>query len=90
MCAYAKMTSLVYYEKDFSCILRKGLLSCIMKHLFIDYTLTARTLLSLILMFCMRYDCPMTISQYFAFSIYDFLILKIFVIFCNSSIDVYY
>ena len=40
--------------------------------------------------FCIQYHCFTTIFQFFTFSIYDFLILRAFVIFCNSSINVYY
>ena len=40
-------------------------------------------------MFCMQYDCFITVSRYFTSFIYDFLILKIFVIFCNNLINVY-
>ena len=47
MCAGAEMTFLVYYENDFSCVLREWLLSCIIKHSFVDYTLTAKALLKL-------------------------------------------
>ena len=39
--------------------------------------------------FCIQYICSTTIFQYFIFSIYDFLILRNLVIFCNNSINVY-
>ena len=81
MCADARMTLLVYYESDFFRILWS------IRSLIIHWQRKFHW--NLMLAFCIRYVCFITISQYFTFSIYDFLILKIFVIFCSNSINVY-
>ena len=81
VCADAEMTSLVYYKNDSSCILWSIRLLIIRWQRKLNW--------NLILAFCMRYVCSTTISQYFIFLIYNFLILKVLVTFCNSSISVY-
>ena len=82
MCADAGVTFLMYYEDDSSRVLW-SICSLIIRW--------QRELHSnLMFAFCMRYVCSATISQYFSSSIYDFLILRAFVIFCNNSISVYY
>ena len=47
ICVGAGVTPLIYYKNDFLRVLRRWLLSYIMKHSFIDYTLATRTLLRL-------------------------------------------
>ena len=81
MCAGAKMASFVYYETDFSRVLW-SIRSLIIRWQWKFYW-------SLMFAFCMRYVCSTTISQYFTFSIYVFLILRTLVIFCSSLISMY-
>ena len=81
VCADAEMALLVYYENDFSRVLWN------IRSLIIRWQWELHW--DLMSAFCMRYACFMTVSQYFIFSIYDFLILKALVIFCSNSINVY-
>ena len=82
MCVNTRMTSFVYYEDDFFRILWS------IRSLIIRWQREFHW--NLMLAFCMRYACFTIIFQYFTFSIYDFLILRALVIFCNNSINVYY
>ena len=81
MYAGVEVASLVYYKNGFSRILWsiRLLTICWQQKFYWD----------LMLAFCMRYVCSTTIFQYFTSSIYDFLNLRVFVIFCSSSINVY-
>ena len=81
VCAGAGVASLVYYGDDSSRILWS------IRSLTIRWQRELHW--GLMPAFCMRYVCLTTVSQYFTFSIYDFLILRAFVIFCSSSISVY-
>ena len=81
MCADAEVVSLVYYENDFLRVLWS------IRSLIIRWQRKFHW--DLMFAFCIRYACLTIISQYFTFSIYDFLILKALVIFCSSSIGVY-
>ena len=81
MCADAEVVSLVYYENDFLRVLWS------IRSLIIRWQRKFHW--NLMSAFCMRYVCFTTISQYFTFFIYDFLILRALVIFCSNSISVY-
>ena len=81
VCTGAGVAFLVYYKNDF------------LRVLWSIRSLTIRWQRKfhwdLMFAFCMRYACFTTVLQYFTFFIYDFLILRTFVIFCNNSINVY-
>ena len=81
MCADAEVTFLVCYENDFFRVLWS------IRSLIIRWQ--RELYWNLMLVFCIRYVCFIIISQYFTFSLYAFLILRTFVIFCSSSINVY-
>ena len=81
MCVDARVVPFVYYKNDFFRIL-KGIRSLIIRWQQEFYW-------DLMFAFCMQYVCFTIILQYFTFFIYDFLILKTFVIFCSNSINVY-
>ena len=82
VCADAKVTPFAYYENDSSRVLWniRSLIICWQQEFHWN----------LMSAFCMRYVCFTIIFQYFIFFIYDFLIFKTLVIFCNNSINVYY